>query len=158
MHCFTYTEFDSYLELEIHDQNLLLEAGRSAHSAYAPYSHFKVGSAVILSDGTVITGNNQENMAFPSGLCAERVALFSAAANHPQVPVVAIAITAKSDDFPVEDPVTPCGSCRQSLIEYENHQGSPIRLILGCEKGKVLVVERVGDLLPLSFNGEKLKK
>jgi cytidine deaminase len=154
----SYMESDSHSELAKEEYNLLAEAEKSVNSAYAPYSHFKVGSALLLSDGTVISGNNQENMAFPSGLCAERVALFAAAANHPQTSIAAVAVTAKSEDFPVEEPVMPCGSCRQSLIEYEHHQGSPIRLILGCETGKVIIMERVADLLPLSFNGEKLKK
>ena len=155
---FSYSEINSHSELIPEDLDLLRAAGQIVDMAYAPYSHFKVGAAVILENGKVITGNNQENMAFPSGLCAERVAIFNAVSANPGIKIKAIAITAKSDEFPVEEPVTPCGGCRQTLIEYENNQGSPIRIILGCENGKVIIVNQVSDLLPLSFKGEKLKK
>ena len=154
----SYSEMDFLSELSPEDRDLLKAAEQSVDAAYAPYSHFKVGAAVLLENGKIIHGNNQENMAFPSGLCAERVAIFAASSAHPGIKINAIAITAKSAEFPVEEPVTPCGGCRQSLIEYENNQKSPIRVILGCETGKIIVVERVGDLLPLSFRGEKLKK
>ena len=153
-----YTEFSSPDELTNDDKRLLEEAITIGKSAYAPYSHYHVGASVLLSDGQMVHGNNQENMAFPSGLCAERVALFAASANHPGVPVVAIAIAAASREFPVVEPVTPCGACRQAMIEYENLQTNPIRLILGCESGKTIIVESVGDLLPLSFKEEKLKR
>lgn len=138
--------------------NLLNTAADSLKSAYVPYSHYKVGSAVLLENGVIITGSNQENMAFPSGLCAERVALFAAASNHPGITIKSIAITAQSQDFPVKEPVSPCGACRQTLIEYETNQGKPIKIILGCESGKTIMVMSVGDLLPLSFREEKLKK
>ena len=155
---FSYSELDSHSELSREDLDLLQAAEQSVNAAYAPYSHFKVGSAVMLENGNIITGNNQENMAFPSGLCAERVAVFAAVSANPGIKIKAISITAKSNEFPVEEPVTPCGGCRQSLFEYEHNQDSPIRIILGCETGKVIVVEQVGDLLPLSFKGEMLKK
>jgi cytidine deaminase len=145
-------------ELQPEELNLLNIASESLGSSYSPYSHYKVGCAVLLENGAVITGSNQENMAFPSGLCAERVALYAAASNHPGIIIRSIAITARSLDFPVIEPVTPCGSCRQAMIEYENNQDKPIKLILGCESGKTILVMSVGDLLPLSFKEEKLKK
>ena len=154
----SYFELDSDNELLRDDLNLLNIAKDSLKSAYVPYSHYKVGSAVLLENGIIITGSNQENMAFPSGLCAERVALFAAASQHPGITIKSIAITAQSQDFPVEEPVSPCGACRQTMIEYETIQGEPIKLILGCETGKTILVMKVGDLLPLSFKEDKLKK
>ena len=153
-----YRETESHDELPPEDRMLLDQAELALESAYVPYSHYRVGAAVLLDNGKTIKGSNQENVAFPSGLCAERVALFSAASHYPGVPVRAIAITAKSEDFPVNEPVTPCGSCRQVMIEYESNQGSPLRLILGCETGKAIRVEKAGDLLPLSFKEDMLRK
>jgi cytidine deaminase len=154
----SYSVYESHSDLCTEDQDLLLAAEDGLISAYAPYSQFKVGAAIILENGRIIIGNNQENMAFPSGLCAERVALFAAASANPGVKIMTVAITARSGEFPVEEPVTPCGCCRQALIEYENNQRSPIRIILGCESQKVIIIDRVADLLPLSFRGEMLKK
>ena len=154
----SYFELDSPNELPWDELNLLNVATDSLKSAYVPYSHYKVGSAVLLENGAVITGSNQENMAFPSGLCAERVALYAAASNYPGITIKSIAITAQSQDFPVKEPVSPCGACRQAMIEYETYQGKPIKLILSCETGKTIVVRKVGDLLPLSFKEDLLKK
>jgi len=153
-----YTEYSSPSELPDADQNLLKQARSMVDSAYAPYSKYHVGAAVLLENGTIFTGNNQENMAFPSGLCAERVALYAAAANNPGVPVLAIAITAHSETFPVIDPVPPCGSCRQSIIEYEMLSRKKIRVILMGETGKVIVFDGIDQLLPLSFREDGLKK
>ena len=154
----SYYVSDSQDDLQPEEISLLETASESAKSSYSPYSRYKVGSAVLLSNGKIVTGSNQENMAFPSGLCAERVALFAAVSNHPGILIKSIAITARSEDFPVTDPVTPCGACRQALIEYENNQGKPIRLILGSQSGKTLLIQRISDILPLSFREEKLKK
>ena len=154
----SYFEMDSPNELPLDERNLLNIAADSLKSAYVPYSHYRVGSAVLLENGVIVTGSNQENMAFPSGLCAERVALFAAASQHPGITIKSIAITAQSLDFPVKEPVSPCGGCRQAMIEYETNQGKPIKLILGCETGKTIVVMKVGDLLPLSFKEDMLKK
>jgi cytidine deaminase len=154
----SYFELDSPNELPLDEHNLLYVATDSLKSAYVPYSHYKVGSAVLLENGMVISGSNQENMAFPSGLCAERVALYAAASNHPGIIIRSIAITAQSQDFPVTEPVSPCGACRQAMIEYETNQSKPIKLILSCETGKTIVVMSVGDLLPLSFKEDLLKK
>jgi len=154
----SYFEVDSSDELPGDEYNLLTIATDALKSAYVPYSHYKVGAAVLLENGIIITGSNQENMAFPSGLCAERVALFASASQHPGIVIKSIAITALSQDFPVKEPVTPCGACRQAMIEYETNQGKPIKLILGCETGKTILVMKVGDLLPLSFKEDLLKK
>ena len=151
------TEFDSLDELPESDAVLLEAAGKAADSAYAPYSHFNVGAAVLLENGVIVPGNNQENVAYPSGLCAERVALFSVGAHHPNIPVKAIAITAKSERFDLDEPLAPCGACRQVMVEYEKKAGQSIRIILRGQEGKIYVVNGVTDILPLSFSSDKLK-
>jgi len=151
------TEFDTLEDLPETDAALLASAGEAADSAYAPYSHFNVGAAVLLENGQVVQGNNQENVAYPSGLCAERVALFSVGAHHPNVPVKAIAITAKSNSFTIDEPLAPCGACRQVMVEYEKKSGQPIRIVLRGQDGKIHVVNSVADILPFSFRSDKLK-
>lgn len=141
------TEFASEKELLSSDQKLLSQAKKSAQSAYAPYSKFKVGSAVLLWNGKIISGNNQENAAYPSGLCAERVALFFASSQYPNEKVSAIAITN-----------VPCGSCRQAILEYESKQKSTVRIIMQKEKNKILISEGISNLLPLAFGSKELKK
>lgn len=153
-----YLEFDSPSELSAEDNALLEQARVALGSSYAPYSRYHVGAAVRLANGKIITGNNQENMAFPSGLCAERVALFAAAAANPGVAVTTIAITARSESFPVTEPVPPCGSCRQAMMEYEILSRQRIRIILAGETGKVIVIEGIDRLLPLAFRENGLKK
>ena len=155
---FTYLEYESIEELSQSDRELMELARNAVESAYAPYSHYKVGAAVKMKNGNIITGSNQENMAFPSGLCAERVALFAATAANPGIPVMAIAVTSKSLQFPVNKPVTPCGSCRQAMIEYEMLSEEKIRVILMGETGKVLIIEGIDTLLPFSFKEDGLKK
>ena len=155
---FPYLEYESIEELSQSDRELMELARIAVDSAYAPYSHYKVGAAVRMKNGNIITGSNQENMAFPSGLCAERVALFAAAAANPGIPVMAIAVTSKSLQFPVNKPVTPCGSCRQAMIEYEMLSEEKIRVILMGETGKVLIIEGMDTLLPFSFKEDGLKK
>jgi len=154
----TVYEFNSIDELTDNDKELVLMAMQAAGNAYAPYSRFHVGAALKLVDGTFVIGNNQENIAYPSGLCAERVAVFSASAKYPGIAFDSLAITAKSDDFFVDYPITPCGACRQVLAEYEHLFNKPIRVILSGEKGKILVFTKVDDLLPFSFKADKLKK
>lgn len=151
------TEFDSVDDLPETDATLIAAAGIAADTAYAPYSQFNVGAAILLENGNIIQGNNQENVAYPSGLCAERVALFSAGSNHPNIPVKAIAITAKSDRFNIDEPLAPCGACRQVMVEYETKYNRHIRIILRGQKGKILVINSVSDILPLSFNSNRLK-
>jgi cytidine deaminase len=123
----------------------------ATNDAYAPYSHFYVGAAIQLENGTIIRGNNQENAAFPSGLCAERVAVFYAGANHPGVRIKAIAITARSSGYTKGEPITPCGSCRQSLLEYEIAQKSDILIYMISPSGEIIVAKSVKQLLPLHF-------
>lgn len=150
--------YDSASELSSREEEHLLEQATDAMSrAYAPYSRFHVGAAVLLENGEVVLGNNQENMAYPSGLCAERVAFYHAGANHPGVKIRAIALTAGSKEFPSDHPVAPCGACRQVMLEYESNQESPIVMIMRGVTGKVFRLEGVAQLLPLSFNEEGLK-
>ncbi len=149
-----YIEYDSIDELNAEDKSLMQKAQEAANTAYAPYSNFSVGAAVLLENGVIVKGSNQENAAYPSGLCAERVAVFSAAAQNPGVAFKTIAVTAKSSKIAVENPVGPCGSCRQAISEYEVLYNKPIRFLLMGERGKVLEIKDVKSLLPLRFEGK----
>lgn len=140
------------------DSILLDQATVSLKNAYAPYSDFRVGAAVQLDSGKVVTGNNQENAAYPSGLCAERVALFHAKASYPDSVVKAIAITARSDNFSINHPVTPCGACRQVIAEVESRQNQPVRIIMKGQAGNTHIVDGISNLLPFVFKEEKLKR
>ncbi|MCX6306158.1 MAG: cytidine deaminase [Bacteroidetes bacterium] len=157
-HSFEYQIYDSFLELPATDRELLEKAKEAIAGSYAPYSHYHVGAAVKLANGHVVIGSNQENMSFPAGLCAERVAVFAATSNFPDIPVAAIAISAVSDDFEVSEPVPPCGMCRQAIVEYEMKFNNKIRLILGGQTGKVYVFQGMGTLLPLAFHEKGLAK
>ncbi len=137
-------------ELSQEDRDLILKAEEIRDKAYAVYSDFYVGAALLLSSGDIVLGNNQENIAFPSSLCAERVAIFYCKANYPESKIKKIAITAKSIKEAYDEVVTPCGSCRQVISEYERNQKSPIEIILKGEN-EVLVFKSINDLLPLSF-------
>ncbi|MCK9617191.1 MAG: cytidine deaminase [Lentimicrobiaceae bacterium] len=153
---FQYVEYDSIAELSAKDNFLFVQAQQAALLAYAPYSEFKVGAAVLLENGTVITGNNQENAAFPSGLCAERVAVFAAASQFPDIAIDTIAITAISSKFKVNYPVAPCGSCRQVLAESEKRQKKSFRLLLGGTNSKIFEIKGIESILPFMFNSENL--
>jgi cytidine deaminase len=155
---FTYEVFESRNDLPQDEQTLIDHAIEAAANAYAPYSRYHVGAALRLHGGKIVIGNNQENVAYPSGLCAERVAFFSAGAQFPGQKMEKLAIYAKSEDFHVNEPVAPCGACRQAMSEYEFRQDQPIRLLLAAESGKVIVVEGINSLLPLVFNESKLIK
>jgi len=148
--------FDDVKELSQNDQKLLIEAEKARENAYAPYSRFKVGAAVLLENGEVVIGNNQENASYPSGLCAERVAIFQAGAKFPGVLVKAVAITVKSMEHVVNQPAAPCGNCRQALMEYEHKQQSPIRVLFRGEKGPIYICASIQDILPLAFNNSFL--
>jgi cytidine deaminase len=148
-------EYQNINELTENEQNLLGEARKITKSAYAPYSGFHVGAAVLLNNGKIITGNNQENSAYPSGLCAERVALFYANANFPDSEVVAIAVSAAKNGVLVDEPVKPCGSCRQALAEAEVRFEKPIRIILDGSSS-IMVLDGMESLLPLSFSKKDL--
>ena len=132
-------------------QELAEASIQAMQDAYAPYSKFNVGAALLLENGVVIKGNNQENAAYPSGLCAERVAFFAASANYPGVRIVAAAVTALSAQYVQGEPVTPCGSCRQSMLEYELKQGADIPLLMISTSGETVLSPSIKKLLPLYF-------
>lgn len=152
-----YREYEDCTRLPQEDRVLLEEACRAAQSAYAPYSRFQVGAAVRLADGTAVRGSNQENAAYPSGICAERTALFFANSNFPDAAVRSIAVTAYHGGQWMPTPTFPCGACRQVLAECEKRAGSPIRIIVGSS-GKVLVFDSVRQLLPFVFDNLPGKK
>ena len=152
----TYQEYASMDELPEPDARLLKTAEEATLKAYAPYSHYQVGAAVRLANGVVITGNNQENAAYPSGLCAERVALFAASSQYPGIAVTDLAISAHSDKMRIENPVSPCGSCRQVMAEYQTAHHQEIRVILGSEGGRILIMKGIQNLLPLMFEARDL--
>ncbi len=140
-------------ELPENDRQLIMAARETAFSAYAPYSGFKVGAALRMSDGRIITGNNQENASSPVGCCAERTALYWANANFPEKPVLALAITAIDRAGNLAAHLSPCGTCRQALLETETRFNQPIRVLLDS-RNQIDVLNNVKSLLPLSFNGE----
>lgn len=145
----------SFQELPANYQKLVEEAKMQTKKAYAPYSKFSVGAAVLLADNSIVGGNNQENAAYPSGLCAERVAIFSANAQHPDQKVMALAIAAFTNNNFLQTPITPCGACRQVLLETENRFSNEIEIILYGEK-EIYLVKKAADLLPLNFSQDNL--
>ena len=151
-------EYDHFGELPNDEQNLVEAAQKVATAAYAPYSGFFVGAALMLEDGTVVSGSNQENVAFPSGICAERTAMFWAGANYPGKAIVKMAIYAQSNDFLVETPVYPCGSCRQVMSEYERIGKHPIRILMVAATGKTHAVNGLINILPVAFDADNLKR
>lgn len=152
----SYEEFNSEEELDAKDRELFAKAKAAAQLAYAPYSRFKVGCALLLENGDVISGNNQENAAYPLGLCAERVAFFNAGANHKGIKILQAAIYAESELFKVTNAISPCGACRQAMSEYENNQLNPIPLLMGGQAGPLIKTSSVADLLPLVFSKSSL--
>jgi cytidine deaminase len=153
-----YQSFDDINELSVHDARLLNEARTVTRQAYAPYSHFNVGAAAILANGKIVTGTNQENASFPVGLCAERTLLAAASALYPDMIIETMAISYHSKNGQSNQPISPCGMCRQSMQEYEIRLKKPIRLILGGLEGKVFVFEKASDLLPLGFTNSDLNR
>lgn len=149
--------YQSLDELTEQDQKLMHAAIAARENAYAPYSNFQVGAALLMETGEVVIGNNQENASYPSGLCAERVAVFQAGAKYPGIGIKSIAISAASLKHQVDTPAAPCGNCRQAISEYEGRQKKPISLLMMGEIGKVLKCSSVGDILPLAFNNSFLK-
>lgn len=147
-----FKEYSSVEEMSVEDAALVQAATEAGASSYAPYSHFNVGAAVRLDDGTIVKGSNQENAAFPSGLCAERTAMFAAAAQHPGVPMRSIAIAGGPQHSLSCEPTAPCGACRQVMAEYQKIAGGPMSVIL-AGSGRILKFEKVDDLLPLIFDG-----
>ena len=133
------------------DISVVNKAFEAMEKAYAPYSKFKVGAALLLEDGQIIQGNNQENIAYPSGLCAERIALFHANAQFPEIAVELICIVAKGDLMPISQLISPCGACRQVMLESENRQNKPIRIILVNQDNRTICIDSVQNLLPFGF-------
>ncbi|MFA5417245.1 MAG: cytidine deaminase [Bacteroidales bacterium] len=151
-------EYTADEALSAEDSALLAKAEVALKGSYAPYSEFHVGAAVKLANGETVLGSNQENAAYPSGMCAERVALFHAQSTFPGVPVLAVAITARSDRFTTTYPVTPCGACRQVMAEVEKGQKEVIRVVMRGAEGITQAVVGIDQLLPMLFHEEKLKK
>ena len=147
----SYQEFSDLGQLPEQDQELVKAAIAATKNSYAPYSRFHVGAAVLLENGKIISGANQENAAFPSGLCAERTAMFSASANYPGVPQISIAIAAEFARRLVDSPASPCGACRQVMAEYQKIGGKPMSIILYGRK-VIRKFEKVDDLLPFIFD------
>jgi len=152
-----YEEFAGIDELAATEKYLCLEAVKALGNSHSPYSKFRVGVAMRLKSGKIIYGSNQENVAYPSGLCAERVALFHWGANHPDDTIVSMAITAHTDEFELLHPTAPCGSCLQVIAEYEKNQDSPIDIILYCQKGPIWKTTGVHNFLPFLFFEDRLK-
>lgn len=148
----SFTIYESLSELEDDNSILMDQAKKAISKAYAPYSHFQVGAAILLANGKIVLGNNQENAAYPSGMCAERVAVWSAASQYPNIVIKKIAIAVKSSTKKVDQPVAPCGACRQTLLEYEIKQKEPIEVFFMGEIGKVIKANSLQDLLPFSFD------
>jgi len=146
-----YTEFDSLGQLSPEDLELAQKAIEASKKAYNPYSKFNVGAAVRLADGTIVTGSNQENAAYPSGLCAERTAMFYASATHPDIPMATIAIAGGKDGKICDSPATPCGACRQVMAEYQTKGGRPFEVILIGNR-KIWKFAKVDDILPFIFD------
>lgn len=150
------TIYNSISELQKEDFNLMQKAVEARSKAYAPYSKFSVGCAILLENGKIVPGNNQENAAYPSGMCAERVAIWKASSEYPNMTVKKIAITAASLVSEVNKPVGPCGACRQTLSEYEINQKQPIEILFMGEVGQIIKAESILSLLPFSFDSSYL--
>lgn len=155
-HTTTFKHFENLAELPSDIQELMQQAITIRKKAYAPYSNFKVGVAIMLDNQKIVCGSNQENAAYPSGLCAERVAIFYAGANYPEAKITKIAITAASDTNPTLEPIPPCGACRQAIAEYEIKQNQPIEMYFMGESGAVYQSDSLQNLLPFMFNKKHL--
>lgn len=156
-HTFSIDCYASSAELAIEDKRLLSAAQKALNDAYAPYSCFQVGAALLLENRQIICGSNQENASFPAGICAERVALSAASSGYPGVLITAIALSYKSPSGMDGHPISPCGICRQTLVEYENRQKKFVRILMAGQHGKVYVVSSASALLPLTFTDKDLK-
>jgi cytidine deaminase len=144
--------FENAQELPLEIQDLMEQAIAIRKKAYAPYSRFRVGAALLLDNGKIVLGSNQENAAYPSGLCAERVAIFQAGAIYPEAKILRMAITAASDTNQTKSPIPPCGACRQSISEYEFKQDFPIEIYFMGEIGAIYKSDSLKNLLPFTFD------
>ena len=147
----TLETYNNDTELSLQENKLLNEARKATYKSYAPYSNFHVGAAILLDDDTIVIANNQENAAFPSGSCAEQSAIFWVGANYPERTIKSIAVIARPGKGDVFRGVSPCGACRQAMLEYEVRQKEPIRFIMLGANNQILVTESIGDLLPIKF-------
>ncbi len=152
----SYETFDRIEELPETDKLLCEKAKEALATSHSPYSKFRVGTAILLGDNQTVFGSNQENVAYPSGLCAERVALFTVGANYPNSMIKMMAITAQTDSFKIVNPVTSCGACLQVMIEAEKRQNSPIEVLFYCIDGAILKVKSIKSLLPFGFVEDRL--
>lgn len=153
---FSYEVYNDISELNEADAWLLTEARTVTEQAYAPYSNFHVGAVAMLENGEVVAGTNQENASYPVGICAERVLLGTVATLHPKVPIKSIAISYSSEVIKSDHPISPCGMCRQALLEYETRTEKPIRLILSGQEGQVYIIKTASFLLPFAFTSSEL--
>ena len=152
----SYEMFEGIEELSEKDKMLCEKAKDALATSHSPYSKFRVGTAILLDDEQIVLGSNQENVAYPSGLCAERVALFTIGANYPNSILKTMAITAQTDSFKIVNPVTSCGACLQVMIEAEKRQNAPIEVLFYCIDGAILKVKSVKSLLPFGFVEDRL--
>lgn len=152
----SYQSFNGLEELNEQDRAMCLQAEEALKTSYSPYSGFKVGTAVKLKGGSIVLGSNQENVAYPSGLCAERVALYKIGSNDPDAVIESMAITAKTDNFAIEKPVTCCGGCLQVMAEFEQKQNQEIEVLFYCINGEILKVKGIKNLMPFVFVESRL--
>ena len=145
-------------ELSNNEKELIIQSKEAYSNAYAPYSGFLVGASVLLDNGKIINGSNQENVAYPSGLCAERVVLIYVGSRYPEHKIKKIAISVDSTEFEIDDVVSPCGACRQVIAEYQQKQEKNIKILLHSPDDRVLIAESIEDLLPIMFKSSILKK
>lgn len=154
----TFEQYADISELTLADRALCESAEQALNTSYSPYSKFRVGTAIRLASGETILGSNQENLAYLSGLCAERVALFSIGATYPDAVIESMAITAQTDNFEILKPVTSCGGCLQVMVEFERKQNAPIEVIFYCLNGEVIKVPSVKSLIPFAFVEDRLER
>ena len=154
----SFDEYNSLDELNSQDQILCIEAKKAMSNSHSPYSGFRVGVAVQLESGRIVYGSNQENVAYPSGLCAERVALFMIGTTYPDDKILSMAITAQTDHFLIKEPVTSCGACLQVMAEYEKKQSHPINVLFYCLNGAIIRTTGIKTLLPFAFEETRLQK
>jgi cytidine deaminase len=155
---FDYEEFDTKQEMQSEDLALLNAAYEAVETAFAPYSKFKVGAAARLSNGQIVMGSNQESASYPVGICAERTLLNSIGSQHPKETITAMAISYIPNGVASDHPLSPCGMCRQSLLDYEIRYKAPIKLILAGKTGKIMIIPSADYILPFGFTGSILGK
>ncbi len=151
-----YERYSCWQQLPSSLQTLVMAARKNSEQAYAPYSLFRVGAAVMLDDGTIVNGNNQENASYPEGLCAERVAMFQASALYPERDMTAIAICGNPIEGELSHPLAPCGGCRQVMAEYEKKSGKPMQVVLCSMQQECILIPSAALLLPFQFSNDDL--